>query len=61
MNIFNDLINQDNFINYLKNKRIDELTKEVGNELGNWIFNEEEYLIYLIELSYQKYIKEKRK
>jgi len=40
---------------------IDELTKEVGNELGNWIFNEEEYLIYLIELSYQKYIKEKRK
>lgn len=61
MNIFNDLFNQDNFINYLKNKRIDELTKEVGNELGNWIFNEDEYLIYLIELSYQNYIKEKRK
>ena len=61
MNIFNDLLLKENFINYLRNKKIDELTKEVGNELGNWIFNEEDYLIYLIELSYQKYIKEMRK
>lgn len=60
INIFDNLVNGDNFINYLKEKRIDELTKEVGNELGNWIFNEEEYLTYLIELNYQKYIKEKR-
>lgn len=51
--------------NYMNNKsfiqnvsvsiKINELVKEFGNQNGIWLFKEEDYLLYLLELYCQKY------